>query len=225
MYDFLTGPAAKVAFGIFFIGLIVRVILYIRGLHWQMDRVTYTVNVSYGIKGAIRSVIAWIFPFGSVGWRSKPGIALLFFIFHFGLLFTPLFLQAHNFLLKERWGFSLWTISDPTADLLTIITLIAAAFLVLRRLALAEVRILTTAYDYILLAVTVAPFLTGWLAFHQIWNYHFWLMAHIISAEILLICIPFTKLSHVVLFFCSRVQLGMDFGIKRGGMKGKGFAW
>ncbi len=225
MYDFLTGPAAYVAFGIFFIGLFFRVILYIRGLHWQADRVTYTKNVSFGVKGALRSVIAWIFPFGSVGWRSKPGITLMFFIFHFGLLFTPLFLQAHNIILKERWGFSLWTISDPTADLLTMITLVAALFLVLRRIALPEVRILTSAYDYILLAITVAPFITGMMAYHHVWNYHFWLIAHIICGEIMLICIPFTKLSHIVLFFCSRVQLGMDFGIKRGGMKGKTFAW
>jgi hypothetical protein len=29
----------------------------------------------------------------------------------------------------------------------------------------------------------------------------------------------------VLLFFLSRAQLGMDFGIKRGGMKGKGMAW
>ncbi len=41
----------------------------------------------------------------------------------------------------------------------------------------------------------------------------------------MLIAIPFTKLSHLVLFFCSRVQLGMDYGIKRGGMKGKGLVW
>ena len=28
--------------------------------------------------------------------------------------------------------------------------------------------------------------------------------------------IPFTKLSHFLLFFLSRAQIGMDFGIKRG---------
>jgi len=42
----------------------------------------------------------------------------------------------------------------------------------------------------------------------------------------MLIAVPFTKLSHFVLFFMSRGQIGMDFGIKRGGMKNpKGFAW
>ena len=52
-----------------------------------------------------------------------------------------------------------------------------------------------------------------------------WVMAHIICGEIMLIAIPFTKLSHVILFFLSRAQIGMDYGIKRGGMKGKGLAW
>jgi hypothetical protein len=50
-------------------------------------------------------------------------------------------------------------------------------------------------------------------------------MAHIISGHIVLIAIPFTKLSHFLLFFMTRAQLGMDYGIKRGGMKGKGIAW
>jgi hypothetical protein len=40
----------------------------------------------------------------------------------------------------------------------------------------------------------------------------------------MLIAIPFTKLFHVVGFFLSRAQIGMDFGIKRD-FKGKGFAW
>ncbi|MEJ2661725.1 MAG: hypothetical protein P8Z73_13520 [Desulfobacteraceae bacterium] len=41
----------------------------------------------------------------------------------------------------------------------------------------------------------------------------------------MLVAIPFTKLSHFLLFFLSRAQLGMDFGIKRGGMKSKGMPW
>ena len=41
---------------------------------------------------------------------------------------------------------------------------------------------------------------------------------------IVLLTAPFTKLSHIALFFCTRIQLGMDFGIKRGGMKSN-FDW
>ncbi len=50
-------------------------------------------------------------------------------------------------------------------------------------------------------------------------------IAHIIAGEIWLIAIPFTKLSHFLTFFLSRIQIGMDYGIKRGGMKSKGMPW
>ena len=226
MYAFVTGPLAWIAFLTFFIGITVRTVLYIKGLNWQMDRVTYGVNTSYGIKGALRSIIYWLIPFGTHGWRYYPGFTILVFTFHIGILFTPVFLAGHNMLLMERFGFSLWTIPDGLADALTIAMMLAAVFIVLRRFALPEVRILTTGYDFLVLAIAVAPFLTGFLAYHQVGNYHAWLITHIISGEIMLIAIPFTKLSHFILFFLSRAQLGMDFGIKRGGMKNpKGFAW
>ena len=225
MYEFITGPLLWFSFSVFIVGVIVRMVLYIKGLDWQMDRVTYTVNVTYGIKGAFRSIFFWLFPFGTRSWRQKPGMTILFFVFHIGLIITPVFLQAHNIILKERWGISLWTIPDPVADVMTVAVMIAVLFLVLRRISLPEVRILTTAYDYFLLAIAVAPFATGFLARLQVSEYSVWMMVHIICGEIMLIVIPFTKLSHVILFFLSRAQIGMDYGIKRGGMKGKGLAW
>ena len=225
MYEFITGPLLWFSFSVFIVGVIVRMVLYIKGLNWQMDRVTYTVNVVYGIKGALRSIFFWLFPFGTRSWRQKPGMTVLFFVFHIGLIITPVFLQAHNIILKERWGISLWTIPDPVADVMTVAVMVAVLFLVLRRISFPEVRILTTAYDYLLLAIAVAPFVTGFLARLQVPGYSVWVMAHIICGEIMLIAIPFTKLSHVILFFLSRAQIGMDYGIKRGGMKGKGLAW
>jgi hypothetical protein len=70
-----------------------------------------------------------------------------------------------------------------------------------------------------------APFFTGYMAYQQFGDYHFWLIAHILSGEIMLIAVPLTKLSHALLFFLSRMQLGMDYGIKRGGMKSPGMRW
>jgi nitrate reductase gamma subunit len=225
MYYFLTGPFLWLSFGVFFIGLVVRTVIYIKGLDWKLDRVTYHVNVSYGVKGALRSIFFWLLPFGTRRWRTRPGMALLFFIFHFGLIVTPIFLLGHAIMLKQRWGIGWFTIPGIVADVLTVAVIVTGLFLCLRRIALAEVRILTTAYDYILLAIAVAPFVTGFFAAHQAQGYSFWLMAHIISAEIMLIAIPLTKLSHVALFFLSRAQIGMDFGIKRGGMKSNGLPW
>jgi nitrate reductase gamma subunit len=225
MYELVTGPLAWLSFGIFFIGLIIRIVWYIRGLDWKLDRVTYGFNISYGVKGALRSIFFWLFPYGTHSWRNNPWFTLWVFLMHIGLLLTPIFLLGHNVLLLERWGFRLWTLPEGAADFLTIVVIVSVIFLTLRRIALPEVRIITTVYDYLLLVIAVAPFITGFLAHHRVPDYNFWLITHILCGEIFLIAIPFTKLSHFVLFFLSRAQLGMDYGIKRGGMKGKGFAW
>jgi nitrate reductase gamma subunit len=111
------------------------------------------------------------------------------------------------------------------ADIMSWGVLVSAALLTIRRLVLPEVRILTTFYDYLILFLSAAPFVTGLICRYEIGDYSFFIILHILFGEILLIAIPFTKLSHILLFFLSRAQLGMDFGIKRGGMKGKGLAW
>ncbi|MBW2367362.1 MAG: hypothetical protein JRH15_05715 [Deltaproteobacteria bacterium] len=225
MYQFVTGPLAWLAFAVFFIGLLARIVWYIRGLDWQLDRVAYGEHMKHGLYGAARSIFYWLIPFGTHSWRFYKGMTLLFFGFHIGLLFTPIFLRAHNVLLTERFGFSFWSLPAGVTDCLTVVVIVAGIFLALRRIAFPQVRIITTAYDYLLLLIAIAPFFTGFMAFHQVGNYQFWLIAHIISGEVMLVAIPLTKLSHFVLFFLSRAQIGMDFGIKRGGMKNKRFAW
>ena len=225
MYAFVTGPLAWITFLVFSFGLIWRFIWYARGLNWQADRVAYTEYAVYGVKGALRSIIAWLIPFGTHSWRFYPIFTVLVFVFHIGLLITPLFLLGHNLLLEERWGFSLPAIPEALADILTVAMMVAGVFILLRRIALSQVRILTTPYDLLVLVIAIAPFFTGFLAHQQVGNYNFWLIAHILSGEIMLMAIPFTKLSHFLLFFLSRAQLGMDFGIKRGGMKGRSMPW
>ena len=225
MYEFVTGPLAIIAFAVFFIGLIWRFIWYVKGLNWQMDRVSYGENVSYGVKGAIRSIVRWLLPFGTHSWRFYPGFTVMVFAFHLCLLITPVFLLGHNLLLEERWGVRLPTLPEALADIMTLAVMVAAFFIFLRRMALPEVRILTKTYDIVLILIAVAPFLTGFLAYHQLGDYKFWLIAHILCGEIMLVAIPFTKLSHFILFFLSRAQIGMDFGIKRGGMKSSGMPW
>ena len=225
MYDLLTGPGLWLAIGICLTGLFIRGIFYVKGLNWQLDRVAYTAHPKAGFKGAFRSIFFWILPFGTRSWRTQPFMALLFFVFHIGAVGIPLFLSAHNMMLSEKLGFSFASMHQSVADVMSWGVLVSAVFLTIRRLVLPEVRILSTSYDYLILFLSTAPFITGLLCRYEIGNYSFFLIIHILFGEILLIAIPFTKLSHILLFFLSRAQLGMDFGIKRGGMKGKGLAW
>lgn len=225
MHDFLTGTFFWLSLGICLVGMLVRFIMYFRGLSWQLDRVAYKEYPALGAKGAWRSIYKWLIPFGTYGWRKQPVMTLAFFGFHLGAVLVPLCLLGHNLFLQEKIGISFFTISNTFANILSWTAVISLSFLLLRRLVLPEVRIMTDLHDYLVLLISLAPFVTGLMARYQVGDYSFWLNMHIFCGEILLIAIPFTKLSHVFLFFASRAQIGMDFGIKRGGQKGTKFAW
>jgi len=225
MYAFLTGPMLWLSFAICLIGCVWRVVAYVRGLDWQLDRVPYGYFRNLAVRGALRSIFHWLAPYASRSWRLNPIYTAAFFLFHIGLVIVPLFLYAHGVILLERFGIPWPALPAGLADGLTILAMAGGVFLLLRRYALPEVRILTTAHDLWVLALSLAPLLTGFVAAHQSGEGSGWLLAHIISGEILLIAIPFTKLSHVVLFFCSRAQIGVDFGVKRGGQHGRGIVW
>jgi nitrate reductase gamma subunit len=227
MYAFLTGPMFWLSIAVFVIGLGARGVWYVRGLHWQLDRVAYRAHPRAGMRGAVRSISRWLLPFGTYGWRTQPFMTVAFFLFHIGAVLVPLFLLGHNEFLREKIGVALPGMPQSLADLLTWAALVGVVMLVLRRIALPEVRILTTGYDYLILVISAAPFVTGLMARYSVGDASLWLLVHIFCGEVLLIAAPFTKLSHILLFFMSRGQLGMDYGIKRGGMKAhsKGMAW
>ncbi|MBT8358451.1 MAG: hypothetical protein KJO61_11860, partial [Deltaproteobacteria bacterium] len=82
MYEFLTGYMFWLSLGICIIGLLVRFVLYFRGLSWQLDRVAYKEYPALGFKGAARSIIRWLIPFGTYGWRKQPFMTVIFFGFH-----------------------------------------------------------------------------------------------------------------------------------------------
>ncbi|VVS95678.1 sulfate respiration complex protein HmcE [Desulfoluna spongiiphila] len=222
MYQFITGPLLWLSFSVFFIGCLVHVVLYVKNLDQDLDRVSYSSNIGWGIRGAFRSLFFWMLPFGTRSWRVKPVYTVIFYLFHLCAVIAPLFLCAHAVILKLRWGIAVPTLPDAVADWMTVGVMAAALAMVIRRVVLPEVRLLTTSRELGALFIAVTPFATGYIAYHQIGDSTFWTLAHILSGEMLLVAIPFTKLSHVVLFFCSRIQIGMDFGVKRGGMKSAG---
>jgi len=212
LYVFLTGPALWITFIIFIGGLILR-LAYLFGLSRERDRVFYN-HMSFS--WAMKSILHWLIPWGSVSLRLQPVFSLVFFVFHVCLLGVPLFLLAHNMLWEEAFGFGLWSLPDVWADILTVILIGCAIFLFVRRLVRLEVRILTTLWDYTVLVLTTLPFVTGFLAYHQQGPYEVMLLLHVVFAEILLIVIPFSKLGHIILFFFTRAFIGFEMGGRRG---------
>jgi len=212
LYLFLTGPGVWISFFVFFGGFIGR-LAFLYGLSLERDRVVYNhASPAWGLK----SIGHWLLPWGSASMRLQPVFTAAFFLFHLTLLAVPLFFSGHNILWDEAFHWSLWSMPDGWADALTVVFLLSAAFLLARRLARPEVRILTTAGDYALLVLTTLPFLTGFMAVHHWGPYEAVMILHLLSSEILLILIPFTKLGHVALFFFTRAFIGFEMGSRRG---------
>jgi nitrate reductase gamma subunit len=212
MYTFLAGPALWATFVIFSGGLTIR-IAHLYHLSRKKDKVVYNhSSLNWGVK----SIFHWLLPWGSASMRQQPVFTFMAFLFHITLLAVPLFLDAHNILWDESWGISLWSLPDALSDVMTVMLLISIIFLVSRRIVRSEVRILTESRDYVLLGLTALPFLTGFLAYHQVGPYELLMIMHLLTAEIILILIPFTKLAHMVLFFFTRAFIGFEMGGRRG---------
>ncbi|WP_300718745.1 sulfate respiration complex protein HmcE [uncultured Desulfovibrio sp.] len=227
MIDFISGPLFIFSLLVFVAGLLFKAVLYVRGLDAKLERVAYSAHPERSIPGILASIFKWLVPGGTQGWRTQPMATVAFFLLHFGAVLLPLFLLGHTVLLEDALGISLPSLPGALADLLAIMSLIGLALLVLRRLRVPAVRHLTTSADWLVLVLTILPFLTGVIArFASESSYSTWIILHVLSGELFLILAPFTKLSHIVLFFMSRAQLGMDYAIKRGGRsRGGVFPW
>jgi nitrate reductase gamma subunit len=207
LYELLRGPLLWLAFGVFFGGMMVRIVLFFQ-LSQKKDKPIYRF---FSWKWLWLSIFHWIVPLNETA-KKNPSTTVVGFIFHFCLLVTPLFLLAHGVLWYESWEISWWSLPETVADYMTLITIGCGIFLALRRLLLPYVRVVTTTADYVLLGVTLAPFVTGYLAYHQYFDYQTVIILHMFFGELMLVVIPFTKLSHFLMFFFSRAITGMEFG-------------
>jgi nitrate reductase gamma subunit len=149
-------------------------------------------------------------------WKTDPVMTATTFIFHIFLFLIPPFLLGHTILLDEAWGISLWSFPESFADGLTWIPILCGAFFLSRRVFVRKVQAITTAYDYAALLITIAPFLTGTFAYHQYFDYETTIFLHIVSGEVMLITIPFTKLGHMLFFFLYRFFMGSEYSFGRG---------
>jgi nitrate reductase gamma subunit len=74
---------------------------------------------------------------------------------------------------------------------------------------------ISTFEDYLVWTVTFLPLITGYIAYHRMINpYPLALGLHILAAEIFLIVLPFTKLTHMFTVFIARWYNGAIFGRK-----------
>ncbi len=209
LYNLVRGPLVWIAFIVFIGGSIYRVYSFI-----NLAKKDKTIMPFISLKYTLRSLYHWLIPFNSVNWRRRPVITIATFLFHIGLVFTPIFLLSHNILWRESWGITWWTLPEELADIMTLIVILCSVFLFLRRILAPEVKFVTSNSDYLLLFISFAPFMTGFLAYHQLLLVHkTMVILHILFGEIMLIAIPFTRLVHMFYFFLTRSFMGSQFAL------------
>ncbi len=208
LYNFVTGPLAWAAFIVFIAGSLYRLI----NMFYLVNKKEKFIYTYMSFKYSFRSIFHWIIPFATVNWKRHPVLTIVTFAFHICLIITPVFLLSHAILWDESWSISLWTLPDGVADIMTLVVVGSCIFFLVRRLVLPEVQYVTSASDYLILAIVAAPFITGFIAYNQWINYQFFMILHIISGEIMLVAIPFTRLSHMLFSPFTRAYMGSEFG-------------
>ena len=211
LYDLVTGPLAWLAFGVFIIGSLYRLIRMLV----EVQRKEAFIFDYMSLKYSLRSILHWSIPFASVNMRRQPVMTVVTFAFHLCLLITPLFLLAHVQLWDESWGLLWWALPNTAADVMTLIVIAACIFFLVRRRIRPEVKFLTSASDFVILAIVAAPFVTGFIAYHQWFAYRLFFIVHILAGEIMLVAIPFTRLSHMLFAPFTRAYTGSEFGAIR----------
>ena len=159
----------------------------------------------------------WLLPINK-DMAKNPVFMPLVYIFHICLIVVPIFLAGHVTLWEEsRFEWSWATLPGAWADWMTLILIAISIFFFLRRVISADIRLLSSLSDYLLIIVTALPFVTGYFLTHATLDRAAFLgdnmpLIHMLSGELMLILIPLTRLSHAVLFFFSRAATGIEFG-------------
>ena len=156
-----------------------------------------------------RQTLTWLVPVTRLH-RHRAGYSIASFTFHLGLLLVGLFLRSHLEFLQANTGLSWWAIPKPVLDGLSLAAIFGGGYLLLHRLYVASSRRLSRAADYLLLILILNIMISGYLAGRP-WNpvsYDGLMLFHTLNGLVLLALVPFSKVSHCVLY--PLIRLGTE---------------
>lgn len=224
MYDIVRGPLVWVALIVFIVGTIIQI-----GRFYRLSRPKETLKFKPRAPKPGEPVAVEPLPTASWAYKlkmlkltilgSQPIMIVITTIFHVCLVLTPLFVLGHNVLIDLAWGMSFPSFPETVTDALTVIVMAGGVYFLYRRLFVRRVRAITTSYDYIVLLIATAPFISGFLAYHRLFDYDTVIFIHMLAGEIMLMAIPFTKLVHMPFFFINRFVMIHENTFGRGGSR------
>jgi nitrate reductase gamma subunit len=164
------------------------------------------------------ATLQWMFPVKK-GFEARAVFSATSMLFHVCIIVTPIFLGAHILLWERGLGISWPAISNLAADYLALLAILTGVTLLAQRVGARASREISRVQDYFLPLLIIVPFVTGYLAMHPSLNpfgYNGTMFVHVMSANLIFLLIPFTKMSHVVLFPGTQLISEMGWHLKPG---------
>jgi len=202
--DFARGPLFRFTFAIMMLGLlrilILDIVAAIQAYHRAGDK-----TMPWGL--VIRRSLQWFVPVNRV-FHNRPVYSLFSILFHVGLILVPIFLYAHIRLWAGAVGISWRALPEVAADILTISTIVFALLLFIGRASKGTSSFLSRRQDYFWPLLLSLPFITGFICANLGVGpnaYRIFMLIHVLSAELIFLLIPFTKIAHCVLMPLSQL--------------------
>jgi nitrate reductase gamma subunit len=206
--DFAKGPLFRLTFALMALGLARILILDIWG---AVEAYRKAGDKVFPWRLAIARSFEWLVPIKRV-WHHRPIYSLISILFHIGLLLVPIFLFAHVELWRDTLGFGWVTLPEFWADLLTLTTIAGGLALFIGRVFSRNASFLSRKQDYLWPLLLSIPFATGYLCANTTISpasYQFFMLLHVLSAELIFVLIPFTKIAHCVIMPLSQFIINL----------------
>jgi len=195
--EWARGPVFVFAFSFMVLGLARHVALTV----WEARRTMRRAgDRSLPLAAIGRATLTWLFPAGALARHALFTTTSV--VFHVAILVVPVLLAGHIALWTAALGVGWPAIPNAVADTLTLLAIVTAVALSVQRLTAPATRAISRPSDHLLLFAVALPFASGFLAMHPALNpfgFERTLFVHVMSGNLLLVLVPLTKLSHVVL--------------------------
>lgn len=198
LIDFARGPLFRFCFTIMSLGLLRAMLLDIYGIYKAYRRAGDR-QIPWNL--VLSRSLEWAFPVRKL-FKEGDVYSFVSVLFHICLIVAPVFLFAHIELIRNSIGIMWPSLSFKLEFWLTLSAIILLSCLLILRLAKRSIRFLSRREDYLWLILLLFPFTTGFVCANiniSAGLYQFLMAVHILSADLIFVLIPFTKIVHCVL--------------------------
>lgn len=210
------GPLFNIALLIFIVGMVYRLV-HVISLGWKT---TYAPPKGSPSGGAFQSMLRGliVFPFIPRLHESASRNPITYIAgaaLHVGLFVVVMFGAAHILVWDSLLGFRWPSLPLPVIDFFAATTLIAMIVLFFNRLYNPVLKLLSNPSDFLNLLVVFLPFFTGFFLTHRLGaRYEVMFTMHIMSINLLLVWIPFSRISHFMYYFITRPRYGARYAAR-----------